>query len=67
MSNFELKSTQTASLRFIYLLVFIDMMGIGMIIPVVQPLIQSITGQAPTNIIYLNGMLIASYSAASFL
>jgi hypothetical protein len=52
------KSNQAAALRFIYVLVFVDLMSIGMIIPVVQPLIQDITGQPADNIIMLNGCVI---------
>ena len=61
------KSNQAAALRFIYVLVFIDLMSIGMIIPVVQPLIQDITGQPADNIIMLNGWLLALYGLTSFL
>jgi MFS transporter, DHA1 family, tetracycline resistance protein len=60
-------SQKAAAMRFIYLLVFIDMMSIGMIIPVVQPLLQSITGEPADNIIMLNGYLLALYGMTSFL
>ena len=60
-------SQKTAAMRFIYVLVFIDMMSIGMIVPVVQPLLQSITGQPVDNIIMLNGYLLALYGVTSFL
>lgn len=59
--------SKASALRFIYVLVFIDMMSIGMIVPVVQPLIQNITGQPPERIIMLNALLLALYGLTSFL
>ena len=61
------KTSKAKALRFIYGLVFIDLMSLGMIVPVVQPLIQKITGQTPDNIIILNGALLAFYGLAGFL
>lgn len=65
----ETKKTNSIdkSFIFIFITILIDMMGIGIIVPVFPKLIESLTGETIENAALIGGFLIASYAAAQFL
>jgi len=67
MSNIEKNRTSKGSFIFVFLTVMIDMMGIGIIIPVVPKLIQSLTGETLSDAALTGGLLYTSYAIVQFL
>jgi DHA1 family tetracycline resistance protein-like MFS transporter len=58
---------KSASLGFIFVTVLIDMIGIGIIIPVLPDLIKSLTGDGYSEASRLGGLLIGAYAVMQFL
>ena len=63
----EHKNKSKGSFFFVFLTVLIDMMGIGIIIPVVPKLIQSLTGENLSDAALTGGLLYVSYAIVQFL
>lgn len=55
------------SFIFVFLTVLIDMMGIGIIIPVLPKLIQSLTGETLSDAALTGGLLYTTYAVVQFL
>ncbi len=55
-----------AALIFIFITVLIDIIGIGLIIPVVPALIKEITGLSTSEASFFGGMLAATYAIVQF-
>ena len=63
-------SSNRGALGAIYLVAFIDMLGFGIIIPVIRDytiLLTELSGYATKNYALLSGVLMASYSFFQFL
>lgn len=58
--------SQKASLAFIFITILVDVIGIGIIIPVLPSLIESLHGQGLSEASRIGGWLILSYSAVQF-
>ena len=63
----EHKNKSKGSFFLVFLTVLIDMMGIGIIIPVVPKLIQSLTGENLSDAALTGGLLYVSYAIVQFL
>ena len=63
----EHKNKSKGSFFLVFLTVLIDMMGIGIIIPVVTKLIQSLTGENLSDAALTGGLLYVSYAIVQFL
>lgn len=62
-------STPTASnkaLVFIFCTILIDVIGIGIIYPVMQPLLEDMTGEPNSRVAYYIGMLTIAYASMQF-
>jgi DHA1 family tetracycline resistance protein-like MFS transporter len=57
----------TSTLFFVALIVFIDMVGIGLIIPVLPGLLEELTGEALDRTAEIGGYLLFSYALMQFL
>ena len=57
----------TSTLFFVALIVFIDMVGIGLIVPVLPGLLEELTGQALDRTAQIGGFLAFSYALMQFL
>src|SRR5215510_14686953 len=55
-----------AALGFIFITVLIDIIGFGIIVPVVPDLIRQLTGKGLSRAANLNGYLTASYAVMQF-
>jgi len=63
----EKTAAKNSALLFIFFTILIDMIGVGIIIPVVPELIATLTGQTLSEAALTGGYLISSYAAAQFL
>ena len=61
----EIKAT--ATLGFVAFVVFIDMVGIGLIIPVMPKLLESLTGEGVERTAVIGGWLLFAYALMQFL
>lgn len=61
-----MKKKHTASLTFIFITVLVDVIGIGIIIPVIPPLIQSLNGESLSEASKIGGWLITAYAVMQF-
>ena len=61
------KSAPTSTLIFVALIVFIDMMGIGLIVPVLPGLLEDLTGMTPDQTAQIGGWLLFAYALMQFL
>ncbi|MCG8575055.1 MAG: TCR/Tet family MFS transporter [Flavobacteriales bacterium] len=59
--------SNTASLTFIFVTILVDVIGIGIIIPVIPKLIEGLTGQPLNEAAGWGGLLIMSFAAMQFL
>lgn len=57
---------QKASLAFIFITILVDVIGVGIIIPVLPGLIESLTGVGMSEASRIGGLLIISYSIMQF-
>lgn len=55
-----------ASLSFIFITILIDVIGIGLIIPVIPPLIEGLNGEGLSEAAKVGGWLITSYAVMQF-
>lgn len=58
---------QRASVAFIFIVVVINMLGVGLAWPILPKLIQSFEGGNISNAAWINGLIIAVYAVAQFL
>lgn len=63
----EKQSSKTPAILFIFFTILIDMMGVGIIIPVIPELISSLTGESLSEAAFTGGLLYTSYAFAQFL
>ncbi|MEM7700909.1 MAG: TCR/Tet family MFS transporter [Pseudomonadota bacterium] len=63
----ETSSAPTKTLIFVALIVFIDMMGIGLIVPVLPGLLEEITGEGLDRTAEIGGWLLFAYALMQFL
>ena len=66
MSESTTPTTEKSSLVFVFLVVFIDMLGFGIIMPVLPKLITNITGDTISNAAVYAGWLAFAYAAMQF-
>lgn len=66
MSTSSAPPTTNKSLLFIVITVFIDVMGLGIIMPIVPDLIEELTGQAANEASFTGGLLMFSYAIMQF-
>jgi DHA1 family tetracycline resistance protein-like MFS transporter len=57
----------TSTLAFVALIVFIDMLGIGLIVPVLPGLLKELTGEGLDRTAEIGGLLLFSYALMQFL
>lgn len=57
----------TATLGFVAFIIFIDMMGIGLIVPVMPSLLESMTGASEDQTAEIGGWLLFAYAIMQFL
>ncbi len=62
-----MSQTKKASLTFIFITVLVDVIGFGIIIPVIDELITKLTGLGLSEGAFYAGMLMFSFAAAQFL
>ncbi len=62
-----LKKTKNAAIGFIFITILIDVLGIGIIVPVMPTLIRSFTGGDLSTASQYSGLLMASYAIMQFL
>ncbi len=55
------------AITFIFITVMIDMIGFGLIIPVMPSLLEELTGLAPNEAVVLGGLLTAVYALTQFI
>ena len=60
-------SDPTSTLIFVAMIVFIDMMGIGLIVPVIPGLLKELTGQGLDRTAEIGGWLLFAYALMQFL
>ena len=60
-------NSQKSALIFIFVTVFIDILGIGVIIPVLPGLIEDLTGSSTSEAAAFGGLLISSFALMQFL
>ncbi len=58
---------RTNAITFIFITILIDVIGIGIIIPVMPDLIEELTGEGLSTASFYNGLLIFSYAVMQFL
>lgn len=63
----SVQTSQRPALIFIFFTVLIDMIGIGLIVPIMPDLIASMTGQSVAESAVTGGYLITAYAATQFL
>lgn len=63
----QVKPGAMSTLGFVAFIVFIDMVGIGLIIPVMPTLLETITGKGPEQTALVGGWLLFSYAVLQFL
>ena len=61
-----MKSNQNASLVFIFVTVLVDVIGIGIIIPVIPSLIEKLTGEGLGDAAFYGGLLMTTYAILQF-
>ncbi|MDG1916055.1 MAG: TCR/Tet family MFS transporter [Crocinitomix sp.] len=61
------KKAKNSALVFIFLTVLIDMIGVGIIVPIIPDLISSLTGQNLSDAALTGGLLITAYAGVQFL
>ncbi len=61
------KETKNSALIFIFFTVLIDMIGVGLIVPIIPDLISSLTGQNLSDAALTGGLLITAYAGVQFL
>jgi DHA1 family tetracycline resistance protein-like MFS transporter len=60
-------NNRKASLTFIFITILVDVIGIGIIIPVIPALIQDLGGGTISDASFIGGMLMASFAVMQFL
>ena len=60
-------NSKTATLGFVALIVFVDMVGVGLIIPVMPSLLEGLTGASIDRTAVIGGWLIFAYAGMQFL
>ncbi|MEM7778807.1 MAG: TCR/Tet family MFS transporter [Pseudomonadota bacterium] len=66
MNHNAAKPATRSTLFFVALIVFIDMVGIGLIIPVLPSLLEEVTGQGPDQTAEIGGYLLFAYALMQF-
>ena len=61
------KAANKSTLLFVAFIIFIDMMGIGLIIPVMPSLLESMTGMSEDQTAEIGGWLLFAYATMQFL
>jgi DHA1 family tetracycline resistance protein-like MFS transporter len=61
------KKAKNSALVFIFFTVLIDMIGVGIIVPIIPDLISSLTGQNLSDAALTGGLLITAYAGVQFL
>lgn len=61
------KEAKNSALIFIFFTVLIDMIGVGLIVPIIPDLISSLTGQNLSDAALTGGLLITAYAGVQFL
>lgn len=61
------KSGNNTAIVFIFLTVLIDMMGIGLIVPIIPELISSLTGESLSDAAWTGGLIYMTYAFVQFL
>ncbi len=61
------KEAKNSALVFIFFTVLIDMIGVGLIVPIIPDLISSLTGQNLSDAALTGGLLITAYAGVQFL
>jgi len=61
-------STKTSTTKaFVLSIVFLNALGMGLLIPVVPRLVEELTGRGPQSASFENGLLLSVYAAVAFL
>jgi MFS transporter, DHA1 family, tetracycline resistance protein len=60
-------SSRTPAIGFIFFTLFIDILGIGLVIPVLPKLIEQYAGGNTSNAAFYSGILTAVYAAMQFI
>src|ERR1700680_3365487 len=61
-----MRNKRQASVVFVLITLFIDILGMGLVIPILPRLVQSILGGAISNASFVFGLLVSIYSVMQF-
>lgn len=59
--------SKNSAIIFIFITVLVDMIGIGLIIPIIPDLLESLTGDSNADVAVIGGLLITAYALTQFL